>query len=39
MIKEKLLSISKTLNIEKVLNKKPFISGGEKQSFFCKSTN
>ena len=30
--KEKLLSISKTLNIEKVLNKKPdFISGGEKQ--------
>ena len=30
--KEKLLSISKTLNIEEVLNKKPdFISGGEKQ--------
>jgi len=30
--KEKLLSISKTLNIEKILNKKPdFISGGEKQ--------
>ena len=30
--KEKLLSISKTLNIEKVLNKKPdFISGGERQ--------
>ena len=30
--KEKLLSIAKTLNIEKVLNKKPdFISGGEKQ--------
>ena len=30
--KEKLLSISKTLNIEKILNKKPdFISGGERQ--------
>ena len=30
--KEKLLSISKTLNIEKILNKNPdFISGGEKQ--------
>ena len=30
--KEKLLSISKTLNIEKVLNTKPdFISGGERQ--------
>ena len=30
--KERLLSLSKTLNIEKILNKKPdFISGGEKQ--------